>query len=127
MAQQHTTTTTVITQQPGSGQATQVIQVQQHELREWNTNICACFDDIPSCLLSFLCGPFYQCHLASRMGENCCVPYCVQGGVIAMRTKIRTENHIQGSICGDCCTLMCCGPCAVAQLKREMDYVHGVK
>ncbi|XP_072022145.1 cornifelin homolog A-like [Amphiura filiformis] len=118
-----TTTTTVITQQPGAGQ-TQVVQITQN-MRDWNSDLCGCFEDIPSCLLSFLCGPYYQCYLASKMGEFCCLPYCVQGGLIAMRTKIRADNHIQGSICGDCCILTYCTPCAVAQMARELDHVQG--
>lgn len=46
-------------------------------------------------LLGWFCLECYTCHLSMKMGESCCVPVCVPGGVIALRTKLRTEQGIQ--------------------------------
>ncbi|OWF40192.1 cornifelin-like isoform X2 [Mizuhopecten yessoensis] len=88
--------------------------------RHWSTGLFGCFDDIPSCLLTCFCMPCMECKTASRIGECCCMPYCVMGGSLAMRTKIRTVGGIQGSVSNDSMTLCCCGPCATCQMDREL-------
>ena len=48
-----------------------------------------------------------------------CVMHCVT------RHDIRTEYNIKGSCCEDCCTVMCCYSCALAQEHAQL--VHLVK
>lgn len=35
------------------------------------------------------------CTVASKLDESCCVPFFIQGGTIAMRTKLRTQYGIR--------------------------------
>ena len=42
------------------------------------------------------------------------------GGLVPLRTKIRTERKIVGSIAGDYCTVLCCPFCAMVQMNREV-------
>ncbi|XP_038075592.1 PLAC8-like protein 1 [Patiria miniata] len=72
-------------------------------------------------LLGALCTPCLACSLARQLGESCCVVACVPGGVFALRTKLRMQQNIEGSICDDCLTLSCCCPFALCQMARELD------
>ncbi|KAL5010713.1 hypothetical protein ScPMuIL_013018 [Solemya velum] len=119
--------------QPGINHQTTVVVNQipapdprYKQQRLWSSGTCACFDDCESCVLATVF-PCYPMVLASRMGENACVPLCVPNAMTAMRTKIRIENGIMGSICDDCLMATFCGPCALCQMKREMDYIEQIR
>jgi len=94
---------------------------EREQLRPWSSNKCDCCEDCHSCLCVLFFGSCFTSCLATRMGENSCTPCCVPGGVIAMRSVLRSKNNIQGSICNDCCDLIFCGPCSLCQMSREMD------
>lgn len=55
-----------------------------------------CFDDCTECCFAYWCFPFYVCSLFPRNSENLCS--CVFGGLVPLRTKIRTERAIQVSV-----------------------------
>ncbi|XP_028406690.1 cornifelin homolog A-like [Dendronephthya gigantea] len=114
MHSSNTNTTVVIQQQPQ--------QVVIQGPRAWSTGICSCFDDCGDCLFGFFCPCIHECNLSSAAGECCCVARCCP---IALRTKIRTKHNIAGSIMDDCCTVLCCGPCATCQMSRELK-IHGI-
>nr|CAB3231991.1 cornifelin homolog B-like [Phallusia mammillata] len=124
--QQQAPQQTVVIQQPTSTVTTVVTQ-QPTAMVGWSTGLCDCFQDVKSCLCSFICGNFYYATLATRMGENCCVGCsgygagCVPGGHMAMRSRLRGTHGIQGTICDDCIMASFCLPCAMCQLSREMD------
>ncbi|XP_048766897.1 placenta-specific gene 8 protein-like isoform X2 [Ostrea edulis] len=111
----------VVVQQPvaNSGNPLMVTGIDGH--RHWSTGLFDCFSDITSCLMGYFCLPCTICSVASRTGECCCMPYCVPGGTILMRNRIRTIGGIQGSACNDCMVMSCCGVCAVCQMQRELD------
>ncbi|XP_072182402.1 cornifelin homolog [Diadema setosum] len=91
--------------------------------RPWSTDLFACCDDMTICLCAtFL--PCYDCVLATDMNESCCVPFCIPGAPIAMRAQIRARHNIEGNLMSDCAAMMCCGPCTMCQLGRE---VQGIK
>ncbi|KAL5012154.1 hypothetical protein ScPMuIL_010705 [Solemya velum] len=92
--------------------------------RNWSSGMCDCFNDMTSCLCVTFLGPYYAMSLASRMGESACVPCCVPGSLIVMRTKLRTEQGIEGSICDDCLMSHFCGHCVLCQLARELNYTE---
>ncbi|KAK3096610.1 hypothetical protein FSP39_001670 [Pinctada imbricata] len=116
--------TTVILQQPTSSMGNPLVACSVHGSRNWSTSLLGCFDDIMSCVKGFFCLPCAICGIASRTGECCCMPFCVQGGVVAMRARIRTIGGIQGSICNDCVTTYFCTPCVVCQMERELDAMN---
>ncbi|KAI0214350.1 hypothetical protein LSAT2_000555 [Lamellibrachia satsuma] len=65
----------------------------------------------PSC---FLCG------ISTRMNENCCA---MSVAPVAMRTKLRIENNIQGSVCDDYCKMGCCRMLIYCQMDRELKHL----
>ncbi|XP_078676620.1 placenta-specific gene 8 protein-like [Branchiostoma floridae x Branchiostoma belcheri] len=117
-------------QQPTS--TTNVVVVQQPMVtvvgpRQWSSGLCACFDDMGSCLASTFCFPCFLCFLADKMGESCCTPCChAHAAMVGMRTKIRIQNNITGDIHNDIWTTGCCAMCAACQMSREVDFVNSV-
>ncbi|KAL5005597.1 hypothetical protein ScPMuIL_016755 [Solemya velum] len=93
--------------------------VQGH--RDWTTGLFGCFSDCGSCLCTWCCLPCMLCTLSTRLGDCMCMPYCVPGSSIAMRTRVRTLGGIQGSVCSDCVATTICGACVICQMSREMD------
>jgi len=93
----------------------------QANTRPWTTPLTGCFEDVKGCICGLLCMPCTMCSISKRVGEFMCVPFCVPGGIIALRTKIRVMFGIEGSICNDCISMTCCGPCAVCQMDRELN------
>ncbi|XP_072031487.1 placenta-specific gene 8 protein-like [Amphiura filiformis] len=104
-----------VTQQPISMNGPRMVT------RQWSTPYFTIGDDKQSCILGCICCPCLACSVASRLGEPslvCCLP----GGCLALRTKLRTQHDIKGSICGDCVTTCCCClPLTLCQMSRELD------
>ncbi|XP_062611147.1 placenta-specific gene 8 protein-like [Saccostrea cucullata] len=113
--------TMVVVQQPSTIPDTRLIVTSIEGHRKWSTGLFDCCSDIKSCLIGNFCFPCAVCNLASRTGECCLMPFCVSGGTVLMRSRIRTIGGIQGSACNDCMVLTCCGPCGVCQMQRELD------
>ncbi|XP_067674173.1 cornifelin homolog A-like [Haliotis asinina] len=90
--------------------------------RLWSSKLLGCFEDMSSCLCGTFCGTCLMCQIASKMGENCCVPICVPNAIVTMRTAVRERHNIQGSIMGDFCTSSFLGPCVACQLARELKH-----
>merc|ERR1712004_315791 len=55
------------------------------------------------------------------MNEFPLIPIYCPGGVAALRLKMRTENHIKGSLCNDYVCSHFCTLCVLCQMKREKD------
>ncbi|OWF45906.1 cornifelin homolog B-like [Mizuhopecten yessoensis] len=89
--------------------------------RVWSSGLFECFDDIVLAVLTCFFMPCMECYVANRMGECFIMPYCVCGGTLAMRTKLRIMGGIHGSIMNDAFILQYCAPCAVCQMSRELD------
>ncbi|GFO03994.1 placenta-specific 8 [Plakobranchus ocellatus] len=110
----------VVQSQPMGGTTVIVQQAPQVVQRPWNSGLFDCFDDFAICLCGTFCGLCLACQVASDMNESVCVPCCVPAPLTVLRTKWRTQNHIEGSIMNDCLLEACCGPCAHCQLAREV-------
>lgn len=110
----------IVTAQPG----TTVVVQQTQVLRDWNSGLFSCFDDIGSCIMGWCCPCFLLCSISSRMQEGfaygCC---CSEIAPFTLRAKLRTEQHIQGSLCNDALTLMFCLECSLCQMDRELKAV----
>ncbi|XP_061197548.1 placenta-specific gene 8 protein-like [Saccostrea echinata] len=127
-----------VTGQPGVGQpygyhttnTTVVVQQQQVPTRpsprDWSTGICGCFEDMASCCAVTWCANCYMCYLSNKLGESCCLPFAIAGygSLVPLRTKVRAENNIVGSICEDCCMVCWCPACVMCQLSREHDNIQ---
>ncbi|NWZ10840.1 PLAC8 protein, partial [Agelaius phoeniceus] len=99
---------TVITVQP------QFSAVQQPG--EWQTGLLDCCSDCGVCLCGMFCFFCLNCQVAGDMDEC-----CLCGSSVAMRTLYRTRYNIPGSILQDFCSIWCCTPCALCQLKRDIN------
>lgn len=75
----------------------------------------------------FLFGVLHATFATSdKLGDSCCLPLAIPCGfysLIPLRTKIRTENNIDGSICEDCCMACWCPFCTMSQMSLEQDFV----
>jgi Cys-rich protein (TIGR01571 family) len=83
-----------------------------------NHSLCGCFDDIGECCFAYFCTCCYACDLANRLNEPCW-SLCY-GGLVPMRTMIRTQRKIDGNICSDFFTVSCCPLCALVQMGKEV-------
>ncbi|WAR06814.1 PLAC8-like protein [Mya arenaria] len=111
-------TTVVVTEQPGARQML-IGSVQGH--RDWDSGLFSCFSDCKSLLMTYFCLPCAICNISTRAGECMCMAWCVTGGLIALRARIRTLGGIQGSICNDCMAMSFCGMCGICQMQRELE------
>ncbi|XP_067859042.1 placenta-specific gene 8 protein-like [Heptranchias perlo] len=95
----------VIVSQPNSGNS-----------RDWSTGLFSCCDDVGICCCGLFCTICLGCQIAGDMNEC-----CLCGTNMAMRTLVRTKYNISGSLCGDFFANICCLPCSVCQMKREIN------
>ncbi|KAK7097939.1 placenta-specific gene 8 protein-like [Littorina saxatilis] len=107
--------TTIVINQPG--------QLTHMGPRDWTSSLCSCCDDMGSCILGAFCPCILACQITSDMGESSCVPCCVPGWLIVLRSKLRTQHNIQGTVMDDCCVTVCCGNCVMCQMARELKYI----
>uniref|UniRef100_A0A8C4SGS2 Plac8 onzin related protein 2 n=1 Tax=Erpetoichthys calabaricus TaxID=27687 RepID=A0A8C4SGS2_ERPCA len=79
----------------------------------------------PGCC-AFWCFPCFMCKTASEFGECLCLPLLDYSGIhpisLSIRSTMRERFHIQGSICGDCCVVVCCNTCSWCQMARELKH-----
>ncbi|XP_025090047.1 cornifelin homolog [Pomacea canaliculata] len=88
--------------------------------RMWSTDMCGCCEDIGICCCVVFCEVCASIQLSRDMGEHCCVPCCVPGWLIVLRTKLRMQQNIQGTVMDDCCRTVFCGYCVLCQMMREV-------
>ncbi|KAI0209467.1 cornifelin-like protein [Lamellibrachia satsuma] len=108
-----TMATHVVMQQPAAA----VILIQP---RDWSTGTCACCEDCGGCWYALFCPSCFLCGISTRMNENCCA---MSVAPVAMRTKLRIENNIQGSVCDDYCQMGCCSMLIYCQMDRELKHL----
>ncbi|XP_025091423.1 cornifelin homolog [Pomacea canaliculata] len=111
----NTTNTTIIINQDASS--------TNRQPRLWSTDLCACCDDIGVCCCVVFCGTCAAIKLSQDMGEHYCVPCCVPGWLIVLRTKLRMQQNIQGTVMDDCCRVVFCGNCVMCQMMREVKHL----
>ncbi|KAK3104903.1 hypothetical protein FSP39_012943 [Pinctada imbricata] len=94
-----------------------------HCERDWTSGLCQCHrDERRNCCTSCMCWPYYKYMVATRLGET---PFMalIPCAVFALRIKIRSTFGIKGSLVGDFWSTLCCEPCAVCQMTRELDKI----
>lgn len=111
--------------------ATERVGQRQNE-RVWSTGICGCFQDCCGCLYAYCCYPCFVCTVANQMGEFCCGPWCCNIPIapnpflVGMRSKLRGQYGIKGSVCNDTVCVMCCQCCVAMQMSRELKHYQRV-
>lgn len=116
---------------------------QPQNIKDWSSGLCGCCEDCSSCCYAYWCYPCFLCTLSTTMGEHCCGPICcgavpgcsdvLLGGygaavspntfLVGMRSKLRAQHGIRGSVCDDICCIWCCQFCATTQMHREMKHL----
>ncbi|ELR16612.1 DUF614 family protein [Acanthamoeba castellanii str. Neff] len=98
-------------------------------MSDWETGLCECFSDFPTCLSAYFCGCFdvayhyaaaedRECGVVDGLLAYCFFPCCA----CIARGKIREKYNISGSFLGDVLAVWCCGCCAVSQQSRELKH-----
>uniref|UniRef100_H2YSP3 Uncharacterized protein n=1 Tax=Ciona savignyi TaxID=51511 RepID=H2YSP3_CIOSA len=105
--------------QPQSYNTTTTVVINQPQGRIWRNGLCDCCSNCGICMCVYCFQACYQCGLANRMGESCCVGLTASG-MSSLRTKFRMIHGIQGTVLEDACVTMWCSPCATCQLGKEM-------
>ena len=93
------------------------VVVASRPYREWTHGLCGCCDECGDCLFAYFCTWCYLCELTKNANVSFFTICC--GGLVPIRTKIRTERKIRGTIIDDYYSVGCCGFCAMIQMNRE--------
>lgn len=86
----------------------------------WQKDFIDCCEDCGICACAFFCTPCFMGKLFKRTDE-CVFGFCLPGGLMSFRTKLRTAFRIKGSIFKDCMATTCCPICAAIQLTQELN------
>ncbi|XP_069781577.1 placenta associated 8, tandem duplicate 2 [Narcine bancroftii] len=100
----------------GAGQVVIMSQPASVGQTNWSTGLCSCCDDVGVCCCGIFCTICLGCQIAGNMNEC-----CLCGTSMAMRTLVRTKYNITGTLCKDWLITMCCLPCSLCQIKREIN------
>ncbi|NXT12110.1 PLAC8 protein, partial [Prunella fulvescens] len=79
---------------------------------EWQTGLLNACSDCGICLCGMFCFLCLNCQVAGDMDEC-----CLCGSSVAMRTLYHTKYNIPVNFC----SIWCCSPCALCQLKRHIN------
>ncbi|XP_030468110.1 protein PLANT CADMIUM RESISTANCE 2-like [Syzygium oleosum] len=102
----------------------------------WSAGLFSCFDDVPTCCLSFWCPCITFGRIAEIVdrGSVCNMP--LNGAIYTAitlltgcgwcyscfyRSKIRQQYQLQEAPCADCLVHFCCESCALMQEYRELE------
>lgn len=118
----HPQTTNIILTQPINQRRGQLAGT-----RAWSTGVFGCCEDLGICCCAWWCYPCFLCQLASQSGEFFCGPWCWRYShpnpfISAMRSKMRGQYGITGSVCDDLLCVCCCEPCVACQMNRELKH-----
>ena len=112
--------------------ATTVVITQNRGSSDWDHSLCGCFDDCGACLLAYCCPCIAFGMNAADSGaccDGCCGAFC--GCLLffvpcinlclwcSIRSKIRSKHNIPQACCSDCCSILFCGCCALAQERQQ--------
>ncbi|KAK7501813.1 hypothetical protein BaRGS_00006899 [Batillaria attramentaria] len=95
---------------------------EAHSEREWTSPFCSCKSNRGSCCWMCCCWPYYRYSVSTRLGETPFMPL-IPCAAFALRVKMRALFSIKGSIIKDFFAALCCEPCVVCQMTRELDNV----
>ncbi|XP_030529204.1 protein PLANT CADMIUM RESISTANCE 2-like [Rhodamnia argentea] len=101
----------------------------------WSSGLFHCFEDLPTCCLSFWC-PCVTFGRIAEIVDNGTVSCAVHGALYALinmltgcgccysclyRTKMRQQYQLREDPCADCLVHFCCECCALTQEYRELE------
>merc|ERR1712159_806141 len=94
---------------------------------DWQAPLCGCFDDM-EILATCMCAPLPQIAKNQAIVERKAQSYfdyaialfCAPCLLFITRGALREQHDITGNMVFDCCTVLCCAPCSLAQSTREL-------
>eukprot|EP00800_Vazella_pourtalesii_P014169 TRINITY_DN3520_c1_g1_i1.p1 TRINITY_DN3520_c1_g1~~TRINITY_DN3520_c1_g1_i1.p1 ORF type:complete len:101 (+),score=6.00 TRINITY_DN3520_c1_g1_i1:68-370(+) len=93
--------------------------------REWSSGVCdCCAAGALTCLLGFCLYEILIGLNAHKMSESFLLCCCAVAGHLLIRSKIRGEQGIEGSLLKDCLIIYFCTPCAAIQEANEIEKVY---
>ena len=97
----------------------------------FHQGICGCFGNTGVCVISFFLPCIQAGRNAEAVGDNfvlSCVGFFIPIVNLLFlsnnRAKIRHMQSIRGDTATDCCYIILLGPCSLAQLAAECDYIR---
>jgi len=97
---------------------------------EWKQSFCGCFDNCGVCVITYFIPCYTAGKVAEKVGENCClcgfvicVPFAgnICGAIV--RSKVRAQKGISGSMLNDLLAWFCCPLCALVQEANEINAI----
>ncbi|XP_050414674.1 PLAC8-like protein 1 [Patella vulgata] len=92
-----------------------------HCEKEWSSGLFDCRkDERRSCCFQCCCWSYLRYTLATRLGET---PFMamIPCTAFGLRVKVRSLFSLKGTLVKDFFSTLCCEPCAICQMSRELD------
>jgi len=96
-------------------------------MSDWQADLCGCCADCKILCCALFCPCIVFGKTAEKVDESCLlcglalfVPILDWICMAQVRTKIRETKSIDGSFCGDLVCALCCTPCVLCQMAREV-------
>eukprot|EP01117_Protostelium_nocturnum_P005804 TRINITY_DN2094_c0_g1_i1.p1 TRINITY_DN2094_c0_g1~~TRINITY_DN2094_c0_g1_i1.p1 ORF type:complete len:225 (-),score=57.33 TRINITY_DN2094_c0_g1_i1:84-758(-) len=99
--------------------------------KDFQFTLCSCCDECGLCCITCLCPCLTEAEnnalLAERERECCDIFFaCFNSAAICnafwTRQHVRAKYGYPQNTCDDCCASLCCRPCILCQLNREIRY-----
>lgn len=94
---------------------------------DWNHGICGCFDDCGTCIVTYFIPCYTHGKNAEAVGESCLlcglslmVPLLDLFTMTSIRSKVREQHGIAGSMVGDLLLSLCCPLCSLVQVAQQV-------
>merc|ERR1711931_328195 len=94
---------------------------------DWNHGLCGCFDDIGTCIVTYFVPCYTHGKNAEAVGESCLlcglslmVPLLDLFTMASIRSKVREQHGIGGSMVSDCLVSLCCPLCSIVQVAQQV-------
>jgi len=104
-----------------------LIGERQPKIGSYFSSLCECFSRpfvcIPACLFTPVLAAFNRAEADDRECNTCDVCFALLKPVAQYTTRqtIRGKYNMRDENCSDCCSAVCCTPCAVAQDTLELE------
>ncbi|KAI6657947.1 Placenta-specific gene 8 protein-like [Oopsacas minuta] len=92
---------------------------------EWDSKVFQCCKGgATNCILGFFCYQILIGLNAHRLKESFLLCFCPYQGQLLIRSKLRAEKNIDGSLIQDCLLVHFCAPCTAVQEANEIERVY---
>lgn len=95
---------------------------------EWNNGLFGCFNNCCVCLLTYVAPCYVHGKTAEKVDESCLlcclalfVPILDIYAIASVRSKVREQKGIEGSLVKDIIATCCCPLCVIAQSANETE------